>query len=95
MQDPGPVASVVMPCLNEENTLAACVAAARRGIDAAGIAGEVIVVDNGSTDSSVAVAEAAGARVVQCDRRGYGNALRAGFAAARGRFILMGDADLS
>jgi len=90
-----PVASVVMPCLNEEKTLPSCVEAARRGIEEAGIAGEVIVVDNGSTDRSVAVAEAAGARVVRCDRRGYGNALRAGFAAAQGRFILMGDADLS
>ncbi len=95
MQQGGPVASVVMPCLNEEKTLPACIAAARRGIDGAGIAGEVIVVDNGSTDRSVAVAEGLGARVVRCDRRGYGNALRAGFAAARGRFILMGDADLS
>jgi hypothetical protein len=90
-----PVASVVIPCLNEEKTLPACIAAARRGIEAAGIPGEVIVVDNGSTDRSVAVAQAAGARVVHCERRGYGNALRAGFAAARGRFILMGDADES
>ncbi len=95
MQAPGPVASVVMPCLNEERTLPRCIAAARRGIDAAGIVGEVIVVDNGSTDRSVAVAEGLGARIVRCDRRGYGNALRAGFAAARGRFILMGDADES
>ncbi len=90
-----PVVSVVMPCLNEEKTLPACIVAARRGIAAAGITGEVIVVDNGSTDRSVAVAEAQGARVVRCDRRGYGNALRAGFAAAHGRFILMGDADES
>jgi glycosyltransferase involved in cell wall biosynthesis len=90
-----PVASVVMPCLDEEQTLPFCIAAARRGIEAAGISGEVIVVDNGSRDRSAAVAEAAGARVVRCERRGYGNALRAGFAAARGRFILMGDADQS
>ncbi len=90
-----PVVSVVMPCLDEEKTLPACLAAARRGIEAAGIAGELIVVDNGSSDRSVAVAEAAGARVVRCEQRGYGNALRAGFAAARGRFILMGDADES
>ena len=95
MAPAAPVVSVVMPCLNEERTLPKCIEAARRGIEAAGIAGEVIVVDNGSTDRSVAVAEAAGARVVRCDRRGYGNALRAGFAAARGRFILMGDADVS
>lgn len=84
-----------MPCLDEEKTLPACIAAARAGIAAAGIEGEVIVVDNGSRDRSVAVAEAGGARVVRCERKGYGNALRAGFAAARGRFILMGDADLS
>jgi glycosyltransferase involved in cell wall biosynthesis len=90
-----PIVSVVMPCLDEEKTLPACLAAARGGIEAAGIAGEIIVVDNGSHDRSVALAEAAGARVVRCERRGYGNALRAGFAAARGRFILMGDADLS
>jgi glycosyltransferase involved in cell wall biosynthesis len=90
-----PVASVVMPCLDEEKTLPGCIAAAWRGIAAAGIPGEVIVVDNGSRDRSAAVAEAAGARVVRCERRGYGNALRAGFAAARGRFILMGDADQS
>jgi hypothetical protein len=92
MRHAGPVASVVIPCLDEERTLPACNAAALRGIDAAGIAGEVIVVDNGSTDRSVAVAEAAGARVVRCDRRGYGNALRAGFAAARGRFIIVSKA---
>lgn len=95
MQQDGPVASVVMPCLDEEKTLPACIAAARRGIELCGITGEVIVIDNGSSDRSVAVAEANGARVVRCERRGYGNALRAGFAAARGRFILMGDADES
>jgi glycosyltransferase involved in cell wall biosynthesis len=87
--------SVVMPCLDEQKTLPACIAAAQRGIEVAGITGEVIVVDNGSRDRSATVAEAAGAHVVRCERRGYGNALRAGFAAARGRFILMGDADQS
>jgi len=94
-EGPTPVASVVMPCLDEERTLPRCIEAAWRGIEAAAIPGEVIVVDNGSSDRSVEVAAAAGARVVRCERRGYGNALRAGFAAARGRFILMGDADLS
>lgn len=94
-QEDAPVASIVIPCLDEERTLPGCIAAARRGIEVAGIAGEVIVVDNGSRDRSVAVAEAAGARVVRCERKGYGNALRAGFAAARGRVILMGDADQS
>jgi len=95
MTDAAPVVSVVMPCLDEERTLPSCIAAAWRGIAAAGVAGEVVVVDNGSSDGSVAAAEAEGARVVHCARRGYGNALRAGFAAARGRVILMGDADLS
>lgn len=95
MPSENPCVSVVMPCLNEERTLGRCIEAARRGITAAGISGEVIVSDNGSTDASVRVAEAAGARVVRCERRGYGNALRAGFAAAQGTWIVMGDADLS
>jgi len=84
-----------MPCLNEEQTLLGCIEAARRGIEAAGIEGEIIVSDNGSTDRSVEIAEANGARVVHCQARGYGNALRAGFAAARGDWIIMGDADQS
>ena len=90
-----PCVSVVMPCLNEEQTIARCIEAAWQGIAAAGVSGEVIVSDNGSSDRSVEVARAAGARVVHCERRGYGNALRAGFAAARGAWIVMGDADLS
>ena len=87
--------SVVMPCLNEEQTLLGCIEAAKRGIDAAGITGEIIVSDNGSTDKSVEIAEDNGARVVHCKARGYGNALRAGFAAAKGDWIIMGDADQS
>ncbi len=87
--------SVVIPCLNEARTLAGCIEAAKRGISETGIAGEIIVADNGSTDESVSIAERAGARVVNCTRRGYGNALRAGFAAARGDWIIMGDADQS
>ena len=84
-----------MPCLNEERTLPACIRAARQGIEAAGIKGEIIVSDNGSTDRSVKIAESLGARVVHCKARGYGNALKAGFAAAGGDWILMGDADES
>jgi glycosyltransferase involved in cell wall biosynthesis len=85
--------SVVMPCLNEADTLEVCVRKALRAFEAAGIAGEVVVADNGSTDGSQAIAERAGARVVPVRFRGYGNALMGGIAAARGRFVIMGDAD--
>jgi glycosyltransferase involved in cell wall biosynthesis len=85
--------SVVMPCLNEADTVATCVRKAVRAIEEAGIAAEVLVADNGSTDGSQRLAEEAGARVVPAAERGYGNALMAGIAAARGRYILMGDAD--
>jgi glycosyltransferase involved in cell wall biosynthesis len=85
--------SVVMPCRDEADTVATCVAKARRALDEAGIAGEVIVADNGSTDGSRELAERAGARVVPVDERGYGAALMGGIAAARGRFVIMGDAD--
>lgn len=85
--------SVVMPCLNEERTVGVCVEKALRTMQLLGISGEVVVVDNGSTDASVAVAEQAGARVVHQSLKGYGNALRKGFAEARGRFVLMGDCD--
>jgi hypothetical protein len=95
MQEGNPCVSVVMPCLNEERTLARCIQAAQQGIREAAITGEILVVDNGSEDCSVRVAEAAGARIVHCARRGYGNALRAGFAAARGTWLVMGDADES
>jgi glycosyltransferase involved in cell wall biosynthesis len=88
-----PEVSIVLPCLNESETLAACVGKARRALDQAGILGEVIVADNGSTDGSVAIAEQAGARVIHVSRRGYGHALMGGIAAARGRFVIMGDAD--
>jgi len=85
--------SIVMPCLNEAETLDTCVRKALAGIKNAGVCGEVIVADNGSTDGSVEIAERAGARIVHVSERGYGNALMAGIAAARGRFVLMGDAD--
>jgi glycosyltransferase involved in cell wall biosynthesis len=85
--------SVVMPCLNEARTVERCVAAAVAAMSNAGIRGEVVVADNGSTDGSQAIAAAAGARVVPVRARGYGSALLGGFEAARGRFVLMGDAD--
>lgn len=85
--------SVVMPCLNEVRTLPGCIEAARRGIAAAGLAGEVVVADNGSTDGSVELARELGARVVNVHERGYGAALRGGITAARGRYVVMGDAD--
>jgi glycosyltransferase involved in cell wall biosynthesis len=87
--------TVVIPCLNEADTLGECVRRAAAGITAGGGTGEVVVADNGSTDGSPEIARAAGARVIEVIRRGYGEALMAGIAAARGRFIVMGDADLS
>jgi len=85
--------SVVMPCLNEADTLAACIRKAQLGLAAAGIRGEVLVADNGSTDGSQEIAAKAGARVVAVPHKGYGHALMGGIAAARGRYVLMGDAD--
>ncbi|HWS45979.1 MAG TPA: glycosyltransferase family 2 protein [Acidimicrobiia bacterium] len=82
-----------MPCLNEAETVGTCVTKARSWLERAGVAGEVVVADNGSTDGSRALAEAAGARVVPVDIKGYGAALRGGIDAARGRYIVMGDAD--
>jgi glycosyltransferase involved in cell wall biosynthesis len=85
--------SVVIPCLNEADTLADCIDRAWRGLRAAGCDGEVIVADNGSTDDSPRIASGLGARVVAVEAKGYGSALMGGIAAARGRFIVMGDAD--
>jgi glycosyltransferase involved in cell wall biosynthesis len=85
--------SVVIPCLNEANSLAFCVDKAVNALRGAGLSGEVIVADNGSTDGSIQIAEEHGARVVRVPERGYGAALRAGIAAASGPFIIMGDAD--
>lgn len=85
--------TVLLPCLNEAATLATCIDKARAAMDALGIAGEVLVADNGSTDGSPALAAAHGARVVPVAARGYGAALRAGIEAARGRFVIMADAD--
>jgi len=85
--------SVVMPCLNEADTLGACITKCFAAMRAARINGEVIVADNGSTDGSKEIAHGMGARVVEVRARGYGEALRGGIAAARGRYIVMGDAD--
>jgi glycosyltransferase involved in cell wall biosynthesis len=85
--------TILMPCLNEAETVARCVGKALAFLARAGIAGEVLVADNGSTDGSAALAERAGARVISVKERGYGAALRAGIDAARGRFVIMGDAD--
>jgi hypothetical protein len=85
--------TILMPCLNEAATVVRCVAKARGFLERAGIAGEVLVADNGSDDGSQALARGAGARVLDVAERGYGAALLAGIAAARGRYVIMGDAD--
>ncbi len=87
--------SVVLPCLNEAETLEPCVVQARDTMKQMGIRGEVIVADNGSSDGSQAIAERLGARVVNVAAKGYGSALMGGIAAARGTFVIMGDADQS
>jgi len=85
--------SIVMPCLNEAETLETCIAKARGFLEAHGVDGEVVVADNGSTDGSPEIASGLGARVVLVETNGYGSALREGIKAARGRFVIMGDAD--
>jgi glycosyltransferase involved in cell wall biosynthesis len=97
MLPPGPdlEVSVVMPCLNEEKTIGFCVAEALTTLERAGLRGEVVVADNGSTDRSIEIARGLGARVVPVERKGYGSALLGGFSAARGEFVIMGDADQS
>jgi len=87
--------TILMPCLNEAETLARCIEKARRGILQSGVDGEILVADNGSSDQSVRIAEKLGARVVHVTEKGYGSALRGGIKAASGRWILMGDADES
>jgi len=90
-----PLVSVVIPCLDEAENIEACVTLARQVMDEHGIDGEVVVADNNSTDGSGDLARAAGARVVHETRPGYGSAYLAGFGAARGRYIVMADADLT
>jgi glycosyltransferase involved in cell wall biosynthesis len=85
--------SIIMPCLNEVETIGVCVRKALHFLDQAGVVGEVIVADNGSTDSSREIARENGARVIQVEGRGYGSALSGGIMSARGPFVIMGDAD--
>jgi glycosyltransferase involved in cell wall biosynthesis len=85
--------TILMPCLNEAETLEVCINKARGYLERSGVVGEVLIADNGSTDGSQAIAGRAGARVVQVAEKGYGNALLGGIKAARGQFVIMGDAD--
>lgn len=85
--------SIVMPCLNEAETLETCIRKAQQSLQSLDIAGEVIIADNGSTDGSQAIATRLGARVVDVKEKGYGSALMGGISAARGKYVIMGDAD--
>jgi len=85
--------SIVMPCLNEAETLSACLSKAQASLEALNVAGEIIIADNGSTDGSQGLAAEKGARVVSVPVKGYGSAIMGGMAAARGKYIIMGDAD--
>ena len=88
-----PELSIVMPCLNEAETLATCIEKAQNWLNEAGIEGEIIIADNGSTDGSQTIAAEMGARVVNVEAKGYGSALMGGITAARGKYVIMGDAD--
>jgi glycosyltransferase involved in cell wall biosynthesis len=88
-----PQISIIIPCLNEAETLGACLRKARECAERNGWDAEIVVADNGSTDDSAEVALAFGARVVPVEKRGYGHALREGMRAARGRLFILGDAD--
>src|SRR5207245_7111978 len=85
--------SIVMPCRNEGRTVGRCIEKAQRSLREQGLSGEIIVADNGSGDDSRMIARRLGARVIGVSPRGYGSALMGGIAAARGRFVVMGDAD--
>ena len=93
MNGRGPELTILMPCLNEEETLGGCIEQAQAFLARSGIAGEVLVADNMSTDSSAAIARTLGARLVAVPGRGYGSALRGGNAAALGEYVIVGDAD--
>jgi glycosyltransferase involved in cell wall biosynthesis len=85
--------TILMPCLNEAETLAICIGKAQDFLARSGVHGEVLIADNGSTDGSIEIAEQSGARVVRVVSKGYGAALSGGIAAAKGRYVIMGDAD--
>jgi glycosyltransferase involved in cell wall biosynthesis len=91
--DTGVEVSIVIPCLNEADTLGVCIEKAQRALRGASVDGEIVVADNGSTDASIDIAQSLGARVVHVRSRGYGSALMGGIEASRGRFVIMGDAD--
>ena len=93
MSDPSLELSVVMPCLNEADTIETCIRKAQAAIGRHAINGEIVIADNGSSDGSQAIAERLGARVVKVAAKGYGSALMGGIASAQGRFVIMGDAD--
>ena len=85
--------SIVMPCLNEADTLATCIKKCNQVIEEHDLSAEVIIADNGSTDGSIEIAQSLGARVVHVKEKGYGNALKGGISAAHGEYVIMGDAD--
>ncbi|MGD8457474.1 MAG: glycosyltransferase family 2 protein [Anaerolineales bacterium] len=85
--------SIVMPCLNEELTIGTCIKKAQQFLEEYGVEGEIVVADNGSTDSSLEIAKGLGARIIHVEKRGYGNALRAGIHSSYGKYIIMGDSD--
>ncbi len=85
--------TILMPCLNEEKTIEICIQKAKKFLETNHVNGEVLVVDNGSSDHSVQYAKACGARVVKAEHRGYGSALLEGNKQAKGRYIIMGDSD--
>ncbi len=95
MHSAEPELTILMPCLNEAETLAACISRAQQWMQQQGVAGEILVADNGSSDGSPAIAQRMGARVAHIAQKGYGSALLGGIAAARGTYIIMGDADAS
>lgn len=92
-EHPGPLVSVVMPCLNEEQAIGTCIKKLQKVFSDNTIDGEIIICDNGSTDNSVSIAKSCGVQVVHQPKRGYGNAYLKGFASARGEYLIMADAD--